>query len=42
MSYRVEEVSGCNKKIVFDFKEVDLANEIITELKKKKQSVVLK
>lgn len=42
MSYKVEEVNGCTKKLVFDFSEIDLSSEIKTALVKKQKETNLK
>ncbi|MCF8057963.1 MAG: trigger factor [Bacteriovoracaceae bacterium] len=42
MSYQVEEVNGCTKKIVFSFESLDLTTEIKNELVKKQKTVSLK
>ncbi len=42
MSYQVEEVNGCTKKIVFNFESLDLTTEIKDALIKKQKSVSLK
>jgi trigger factor len=42
MSYQVEEVNGCTKKIVFNFESLDLTTEIKNELVKKQRTVSLK
>lgn len=42
MSYTVEDVSGCKKKILFDFKELDLASEIRFALVQKQKKTNLK
>jgi trigger factor len=42
MSYQVEEVNGCTKKIVFNFETLDLTTEIKNELIKKQKTVSLK
>ncbi|MBK26680.1 MAG: trigger factor [Halobacteriovorax sp.] len=42
MSYKVEEVNGCTKKIVFNFETLDLTTEIKAELTKKQKTVSIK
>lgn len=42
MSYTVEDVNGCTKKIVFNFETLDLSAEIKAELVKKQKTVSLK
>lgn len=42
MSYQVEEVNGCTKKLVFNFQTLDLTTEIKNELIKKQKTVSLK
>ncbi len=42
MSYQVEEVNGCTKKLVFNFETLDLTTEIKNELIKKQKTVSLK
>lgn len=42
MSYQVEEVNGCTKKLVFNFQTLDLTTEIKNELVKKQKTVSLK
>lgn len=42
MSYTVETVNGCTKKIIFNFATLDLTNEIKTALVKKQKSANLK
>lgn len=42
MSYQVENVNGCTKKLVFNFESLDLTTEIKNELVKKQKSVSLK
>ncbi len=42
MSYQVEEVNGCTKKLVFSFESLDLTTEIKNELVKKQRTVSLK
>lgn len=42
MSYQVENVNGCTKKIIFNFESLDLTTEIKNELIKKQRSVSLK
>lgn len=42
MSYKVESVNGCTKKIAFDFKTLDLTSEIKTSLLAKQKSANLK
>lgn len=42
MSYKVEEVNGCTKKLVFNFETLDLTTEIKNELVKKQKTVSLK
>ncbi len=42
MSYSVEEVNGCTKKLKFNFESVDLSNEINASLKEKQKSAKLK
>ncbi|MEC7276850.1 MAG: trigger factor [Bdellovibrionota bacterium] len=42
MSYQVQEVNGCTKKIVFNFESLDLTTEIKNALVKKQKEVSLK
>lgn len=42
MSYSVESVNGCTKKLVFNFENLDLTQEIQTAVKNKQKSVSLK
>lgn len=42
MSYKVEAIDGCTKKISFNFETIDLSAEIKTALIKKQKSVSLK
>jgi len=42
MSYTVENVNGCTKKLVFNFQTLDLTNEIKAALVKKQKSANLK
>lgn len=42
MSYQVESINGCTKKIVFNFESLDLSTEIKNELIKKQKTVNLK
>lgn len=42
MSYQVQEVNGCTKKLVFNFESLDLTTEIKDALIKKQKSVSLK
>lgn len=42
MSYKIEEVNGCTKKIVFTFETLDLTKEIKAELVKKQKTVNMK
>ena len=42
MSYTVESVNGCTKKLVFNFKTLDLTNEIKAALVKKQKTTNLK
>jgi trigger factor len=42
MSYTVEEVNGCTKKIIFNFDSLDLTSEISTAVKEKQRSTNLK
>ncbi|GAB4019060.1 MAG: trigger factor [Bdellovibrio sp.] len=42
MSYKVESVNGCTKKIAFDFKTLDLTSEIKTALLAKQKTANLK
>ena len=42
MSYKVEDVNGCTKKIVFNFETLDLTTEIKAELTKKQKTVNMK
>ena len=37
MSYKIEDVSSCTKKMIFNFSEVDLTSEIKQELLKKQK-----
>lgn len=42
MSYSIEDVSGCMKKIVFSFDKLDLTEEIAKAVKEKQKTVALK
>lgn len=42
MSYKVEEVNGCTKKLAFNFESLDLTKEIKAELVKKQKTVSMK
>jgi len=42
MTHKIEEVTGCKKKISFDFKELDLSKEIKEALLEKQKTVSLK
>jgi trigger factor len=42
MSYKIEDVSSCTKKMIFNFSEVDLTSEIKQELLKKQKESSLK
>jgi trigger factor len=42
MSYKIEDVNGCTKKIVFNFETLDLTTEIKAELTKKQKTVNMK
>ncbi|MBT3981579.1 MAG: trigger factor [Bacteriovoracaceae bacterium] len=42
MSYTVESINGCTKKLLFNFDSVDLSEEINSTLKKKQKEVSLK
>ena len=42
MSYQIENVNGCTKKLVFNFETLDLTTEIKTALVKKQKTVSLK
>ena len=42
MSYTLEDVSGCSKKIVFQIGEVDISSDLNTALEQKRKSVSLK
>lgn len=42
MSYQVENINGCTKKLVFNFEGVDLSNQIEQALKEKQKSSNLK
>ncbi len=42
MSYTVESINGCKKKIVFNFKELDLTGQIKAALLKKRSEVAIK
>ncbi len=42
MSYQVEEINGCTRKLVFNFTDIDLSNEIDSALKEKQKSANLK
>lgn len=42
MSYQIENVNGCTKKLVFNFETLDLTTEIKSALVKKQKSVSLK
>jgi len=42
MSYTIEDVTGCMKKIVFSFEKIDLSSEITSAVKEKQKSVSMK
>ncbi len=42
MSYKIEDVNGCTKKIAFNFETLDLTTEIKAELTKKQKTVNMK
>ena len=42
MSYQIENINGCTKKIVFSYENVDLTSQIETALKEKQESSNLK
>ena len=42
MSYKVETINGCTKKIAFNFETLDLTSEIKTAISQKQKSVSLK
>ncbi len=42
MSYTIEDVSGCMKKIIFSFDKIDLSAEIKTAVKEKQKTVAMK
>lgn len=42
MSYKIEDVNGCTKKLVFNFESVDLSTQINEALKEKQKTVNLK
>jgi trigger factor len=42
MSYSIEEINGCTKKLLFTFESVDLTTQIDTELKEKQKNANLK
>ncbi len=42
MSYTIEDVSGCTKKIIFTFDKLDLTDQISKAVKEKQKSVALK
>ena len=42
MSYSLENINGCTKKLVFKFDTLDLSSQIKVELSKKQRSVSLK
>ena len=42
MSYSVEEVTGCLKKISFQFEKIDLASEIKSAIVEKQKTVAMK
>ena len=42
MSYSVESINGCTKKLLFKFEDVDLSNQIDAALKEKQKSANLK
>ncbi len=42
MSYTVENINGCKRKIIFSFNELDLTKEFQTELAEKRKTVSLK
>ena len=42
MSYSIEEINGCMKKIVFTFDDLDLSEEINKAVKQKQKSVAIK
>lgn len=42
MTYQVEEINGCTRKLSFTFKDIDLSNEIDSALKEKQKTANLK
>jgi trigger factor len=42
MSYKIEDINTCTKKLIFNIESVDLSGEINEALKKKQESVTLK
>ncbi|MAX66040.1 MAG: trigger factor [Bacteriovoracaceae bacterium] len=42
MSYQIENVNGCTKKLLFNFKDVDLSKQIESALKEKQRNANLK
>lgn len=42
MSYKIEDLNGCTKKLSFTFEKLDLTEEIKTELKRKQKDANLK
>jgi len=42
MTYKIEEINGCTKKLIFSFEKVDLASEIESAVKEKRKSANLK
>ena len=42
MSYSVEEINSCTKKLIFTFESMDLTSEIQQKLNKKRQSISIK
>ncbi len=42
MSYKIEDLNGCTKKLSFTFEKLDLTEEIKTELKRKQREANLK
>jgi trigger factor len=42
MSYKIEDVNGCTKKLVFNFETLDLTTEIKAEVTKKQKTVNMK
>ena len=42
MSYQIENINGCTKKLAFNFEKLDLTSEIATAVKKKQKETSIK